>query len=268
MIGNTLVELHPGQLVTGRSQLAAYVGLTERSVRTCLNLLKSTNRVTSKTTNKYSIISITNYERYQGLNFENDQQNDQQSDQQIQSDQQNDQQKQYNLFNDFTVLPNQKFCERPANRPTNNQDKRKKEIEKEEIEKERKYSKKEKDKEEKDKEKKKTFALFSPNQLILFKKFWEAYPKKRSKGQAEKTWKKINPDEQLVEIMIFTIERAKTSDDWLQDDGKFIPHPSTWLNAKGWEDEEMPKINNSYDDWIKKRKLEDSENTKEPDIAK
>ena len=27
------------------------------------------------------------------------------------------------------------------------------------------------------------------------------------------------------------------SKDWLEDDGKYIPHPATWLNAKGWEDE-------------------------------
>ena len=29
----------------------------------------------------------------------------------------------------------------------------------------------------------------------------------------------------------------KIADDWEKDDGRFIPHPSTWLNAHGWEDE-------------------------------
>jgi len=24
--------------------------------------------------------------------------------------------------------------------------------------------------------------------------------------------------------------------DWRKDSGQFIPHPATWLNAKGWED--------------------------------
>lgn len=70
-----------------------------------------------------------------------------------------------------------------------------------------------------------------------FEQFWAAYPKKKSKGQAEKAFSKINPDEQLLATMIATIERAKTSEDWIKDQGRYIPHPATWLNAKGWEDE-------------------------------
>ena len=71
----------------------------------------------------------------------------------------------------------------------------------------------------------------------LFVEFWKAYPKKRSKGQAEKTWAKLKPDEQLVAIMVAKIEQAKTSEEWTKQDGQFIPYASTWLNAKGWEDE-------------------------------
>ena len=70
-----------------------------------------------------------------------------------------------------------------------------------------------------------------------FARFWEAYPRKRGKGQAEKAWKKLNPNEQLLEKILQAIERAKTSDDWQKDNGQYIPHPGTWLNAKGWEDE-------------------------------
>lgn len=70
-----------------------------------------------------------------------------------------------------------------------------------------------------------------------FQAFWEAYPKRKSKGQAEKAFTKINPDEQLLATMLATIERAKKSADWQKEGGKFIPYPATWLNAKGWEDE-------------------------------
>lgn len=70
-----------------------------------------------------------------------------------------------------------------------------------------------------------------------FEKFWQAYPKKKSKGHAEKTWMKLKPSEQLLETMLSTIERAKTSEEWTKENGKYIPYPSTWLNAKGWEDE-------------------------------
>ena len=72
-----------------------------------------------------------------------------------------------------------------------------------------------------------------------FEKLWNSYPKKKSKGQAEKVFSKINPDEQLLAKMIATIERAKKSEDWIKEKGKYIPHPATWLNAKGWEDEEI-----------------------------
>ena len=70
-----------------------------------------------------------------------------------------------------------------------------------------------------------------------FDAFWQAYPKKKSKGQAEKAFVKINPDEQFLATMLAAIEQAKKSGDWLKEDGKYIPYPATWLNAKGWEDE-------------------------------
>ena len=83
----------------------------------------------------------------------------------------------------------------------------------------------------------KTKILTSPLQE-RFDSFWHAYPRKRSKGQAERAFLKISPDEQLLATMIATIERATTSADWLREEGRFIPHPATWLNARGWEDEE------------------------------
>lgn len=73
-----------------------------------------------------------------------------------------------------------------------------------------------------------------------FDNFWEAYPKKVSKGQAKRTWKKLNPTEQLLGKILTALERAKTSDQWVRDDGRFIPNPATWLNAEGWEDQHIP----------------------------
>lgn len=72
-----------------------------------------------------------------------------------------------------------------------------------------------------------------------FDQFWKVYPKKKSRGQAEKAFSKINPDEQLLASMIAKIEQAKKSEDWIKEKGRFIPHPATWLNAKGWEDEDV-----------------------------
>ncbi|MCK5602154.1 DUF4373 domain-containing protein [Candidatus Pacearchaeota archaeon] len=73
--------------------------------------------------------------------------------------------------------------------------------------------------------------------LAGFEEFYKAYPKKKSKGQAEKTWNKLSPTNDLLKTMLAGLGAAKKSEDWTKDGGKWIPHPSTWLNNKGWEDE-------------------------------
>lgn len=88
--------------------------------------------------------------------------------------------------------------------------------------------------EEKRREDKNTSASVPENG---FAKFWEVYPRKKSKGDAEKAWGKIKPDELLTERIFAAVMRAKTSADWQKESGKFIPYPASWLNSKGWDDE-------------------------------
>lgn len=54
-----------GQLVTGRKQLSIETGLSEQTIRTCLQRLEQTGEIKRQPTNKYSIITICNYESYQ-----------------------------------------------------------------------------------------------------------------------------------------------------------------------------------------------------------
>lgn len=56
-----------GQLVTGRKALAVQTGLSEQTVRTSLNRLKSTNEITIASTNKFSVITIVNYGKFQDI---------------------------------------------------------------------------------------------------------------------------------------------------------------------------------------------------------
>lgn len=56
-----------GQLVTGRKALAAQTGLSEQTVRTSLNRLKSTNEITIASTNKFSVITVVNYGKFQDV---------------------------------------------------------------------------------------------------------------------------------------------------------------------------------------------------------
>lgn len=57
-----------GQIITSYGHLSQQIkGLTVQSVRTSLNKLKSTGELTIKTTNKYTIITISKWKDYQQL---------------------------------------------------------------------------------------------------------------------------------------------------------------------------------------------------------
>lgn len=77
-----------GDCVVALSTLAQQTSLTLTQVRTALNHLKSTNEITIKTTNKYSIVTICNFDNYQVFEIENNTQNNTQSNNQITNKQQ------------------------------------------------------------------------------------------------------------------------------------------------------------------------------------
>lgn len=55
-----------GQIACGRRQLAFDTGLSEQEVRTSLAKLKSTSDITIESTSNFSVVSIVNYDNYQG----------------------------------------------------------------------------------------------------------------------------------------------------------------------------------------------------------
>lgn len=72
---------------------------------------------------------------------------------------------------------------------------------------------------------------------LNFDLFWNKYPRREGKVLAEKAWLKISPSEELVSQILSALEKHKRSPQWVKDGGQFIPHPTTWLNQKRWEDE-------------------------------
>ena len=80
-----------------------------------------------------------------------------------------------------------------------------------------------------------------------FEEFWKIYPKKKAKGDAEKFWLKMKPNEHLVDEILQAVQRATTSVSWLKNGGEFIPYPATWLNQKGWLDETVKLYANPWD---------------------
>lgn len=59
------ITVSRGQVIVGRKKLSEVTGISERSIRTCLHRLEETQELTIKTTNRFSLITIRNYEKYQ-----------------------------------------------------------------------------------------------------------------------------------------------------------------------------------------------------------
>jgi uncharacterized protein YdaU (DUF1376 family) len=70
-----------------------------------------------------------------------------------------------------------------------------------------------------------------------FSLFWKPYPRKVGRQDALKAWRKLKPDEHLLQEMLTSLETQKQSDAWTNGGGEFIPHPAKWLNGRRWEDE-------------------------------
>lgn len=71
----------------------------------------------------------------------------------------------------------------------------------------------------------------------LIDTFWESYPKKVGRGNVEEWFNKNKPNEEQFQVMLNKLEEFKKTNQWEKSDGRFIPHPINWLNAKSWEDE-------------------------------
>lgn len=80
-----------------------------------------------------------------------------------------------------------------------------------------------------------------------FKLFWNAYPKKKSVGIAEKAWRKLQPTAELVQQILSAIAQQKLSSQWRKENGRYIPAPKNWLEGRCWEDERRIETNASYD---------------------
>lgn len=61
-----IIKINRGQVVIGRKILAQKLKQTEQKIRTALELLEKQEIITIETTKHYSLITLTNYDKYQG----------------------------------------------------------------------------------------------------------------------------------------------------------------------------------------------------------
>lgn len=82
------ITIPRGSKVTSLNHLAEETGLSVRQVRVALDKLKMTNEVTSKTTNKYTLISVVKYSDFQDNKKANGKQDDTQDDKRVTNERQ------------------------------------------------------------------------------------------------------------------------------------------------------------------------------------
>jgi len=72
-----------------------------------------------------------------------------------------------------------------------------------------------------------------------FEKFWNAYPKKKSRDAAKRAFDKLarSKSAPAIERLLASVKDHMRTPEWQKQDGQFIPYPATYLNAGSYDDE-------------------------------
>lgn len=77
--------------------------------------------------------------------------------------------------------------------------------------------------------------------LMGFLDFWQQYPRKIAKKDAERAWLRLSVEQQSAAMTALPMHCKHWQ---LRGDLQFVPHPATWLNGERWEDE-LPSLEQS-----------------------
>ncbi len=209
MIGFQEIQLLPGQFIYGRQKASTETGLSERNCRTCLKNLEKSGNLTSKVTNKFSIITIINWATYQGNDYESDQQSDQQvTSKRPASDQQ------------VTTYKNDKNVK--------NDKKKKHSSPRGEVDDYFSY-------------RSKKGRIIRCKKLRSFDLFWDAFNYKHGRAEAADAWLDIiGLNKAILDRIIDRAgQEAKARPDLIAS-GKTPKMAQGWLSGRRWEDEAGP----------------------------
>jgi hypothetical protein len=76
-----------------------------------------------------------------------------------------------------------------------------------------------------------------PQSAPTFEDFWAKYPRKRSKGDAEKAWGQVAKKGAVPSVIMEGLDRFVEHLRRYPRDIQFVAYPATWLRGRGWEDE-------------------------------
>ena len=90
-----------------------------------------------------------------------------------------------------------------------------------------------------------------------FSLFWEKYPKKTAKKDAQKAWIQLRIEEKLYQQICQAVEKQKNQYDWQKEKGQYIPYPATWLRGERWKDIICEEEKTEFQQPKKDKKLEE-----------
>lgn len=239
IVGGVVFDLQPGQVVFSRAKAAAKLDLSERQIRTAFLLLEKLEILTSRATNKCTIVSLANWHRYNGERPADDQQNGQQIDQHPTSTRPaGDQQtlpvsldtriKEFKNNNIYTASAPQQPQPAPPDggaeyTPSTASRSRQKENAKQEPDGQCILTRK-------------GFRL-TGKRLLAFNGFWEAFAYKRGKAEAADAWLGIPQlTDSLVARICDAARQEAANRPQVEARGGTPKWAQGWLTARRWED--------------------------------
>lgn len=202
------VEIERGQVGHSEVTLSARWQWSRDKVRRFMHELEQDSMITAKRDSKISIITITNYDQYQDSSEADDT-----ADKTAKNTADRQQTRQQTDTN--KNVKNEKKEDKGNTPLTPRRGEERSETPKRER-------------------KGKTSLPFAD----AFADFWAAYPRKVAKPNAEKAWAKLVKENALpdMDTLLAAVANQAEANDWARDNGRFCPHPATWLNARRWED--------------------------------
>lgn len=100
---------------------------------------------------------------------------------------------------------------------------------------------------------------------VGFEDFWRIYPRKVDKKGSYQKWIRAGADDSkaLTETIIADVKR-RIDGDWSKTETRYIPHPSTYLYQRRWEDEITPTKTDDDEYYPRYREYHPEDDFKEP----
>jgi len=212
MVGSSVVDLVPGQIVTGRKAIAKECQLSEQNVRTALKILENLKILTIQPTNKYSIVSFVNWDTYQQEQPATQPASQPSSNQQVTSSQPAGNQQLTTNKNKEQRTKNKKentYCASAGDAP-----------------------------QAQDELVQGSAAWKRKKRAESFELFWDAFAYKRGRGGAEKAWNAIpRLTDELMEKILEAARKEAAQRKLLIEAGRTPKMAQGWISERRWEDE-------------------------------